>query len=284
MEWTSPRSRQRYDDLLAAADRSVAAFDFDGTLSPIVDDPTRARIHPDAPELLLELGESFRAIAVVTGRPARQAISLADLDDLGARLTERGRELRVLGQYGNERWSSADRRIVSPRPPKGLASFERELPEILRSARAEEAWVEEKGLAVAIHTRRMAHPNEAMERLAPLVSDAATEHGLTLEPGRNVLEVRAAGMDKGDAVRRLVAELDAGGFLFCGDDLGDLEAFRAVAELRDQGLAGLLVASGSTEETALHELADVVVDGPEGVLDLLRTLTGDLRDRDRHPA
>ena len=92
-----------------------------------------------------------------------------------------------------------------------------------------------------------------------------------------VIEVRSPGMDKGAVVRTLVEELDAGAFLFAGDDLGDLEAFEAVAELREQGLPTLLVCSLSDEQSALLELADVVVKGPDGVLDLLRQLTRDAR-------
>lgn len=277
MEWTSAESRQRYDDFVTAAATSIAAFDMDGTLSPIVDDPTEAVIHPDAPAALLSLAEFVQTIAIVTGRPAHQAISLGGLDDLALTMLERDRELYVLGQYGNERWSATQRRVTSPRPPSGLSAFEQELPGLLSQGDAAEAWVEEKGLAVAIHTRRLPDPEEALERLEPLVTRAADDHGLTTEPGRHVLEVRAAGMDKGAAVRGLMTELDAGGVLFCGDDLGDLEAFRAVIALREQGLAGLLVCSGSSEETALRELADVVVDGPAGVIELLGRLTADLR-------
>ena len=67
------------------------------------------------------------------------------------------------------------------------------------------------------------------------------------------------------------------GFLFAGDDLGDVEAFEAVAELREQGLPTLLVCSASEEESALLDRSDVVVHGPDGVLDLLRRLTADAR-------
>jgi len=84
-------------------------------------------------------------------------------------------------------------------------------------------------------------------------------------------------MHKGRAVQTLVDELDAGAFLFAGDDLGDMEAFEAVAELRDAGMPTLLVCSASAEESALVPLSDVVVKGPEGVLDLLRQLTADVR-------
>ena len=107
--------------------------------------------------------------------------------------------------------------------------------------------------------------------------DLAARHGMVLEPGRNVIEARSPGTDKGTVVRDLAKETDAGGFLFAGDDLGDVEAFEAVADLRDQGLPTLLVCSASDEESALVERSDVIVRGPDGVLDLLRNLIADAR-------
>jgi trehalose 6-phosphate phosphatase len=88
-----------------------------------------------------------------------------------------------------------------------------------------------------------------------------------------VIEVRAPGMDKGEAVRRLQKELRADAFMFVGDDLGDVEAFRAVTDLRNRGMLGLLVCSASDEQPALTELADVVVEGPDGVMELLSEFT-----------
>jgi trehalose 6-phosphate phosphatase len=183
----------------------------------------------------------------------------------------------VFGQYGFERWSSSSRRVVSPRPPQGLSGFLRELPQVLRDADASEAFVEDKGLAIAVHTRRLDDPVGAFERLEPRLRDLAERHGMAVEPGRNVVEARSPGMDKGTVVRDLAANLDAGGFLFAGDDLGDVEAFAAVEELRDQGLPTLLVCSASDEVSALLDRSDVVVKGPVGVLDLLRRLTEDAR-------
>lgn len=276
-QFTSRESRERYDELVAAVGATVVALDFDGVLSPIVDDPTAARIHPDARDVLVDLAGVVRAIAVVTGRPARQALALGDLDEVGDQIGDHGKELYVFGQYGNERWSSTQRRVISPRPPHGLSSFERELPRVLRAAGAADAYVEEKGLAVAVHTRRLPDPAAAFERLLAPLRELAARHGLTLEPGRNVIEVRSPGMHKGHAVEALVAEQEAGGFLFAGDDLGDVEAFEAVAELRKAGMPTLLVCSASDEQSALIPLADVVVPGPDGVLDLLRRITADAR-------
>jgi len=275
MEFTSPEAEQRYAALVRAAGSTIVGLDFDGTLSPIVEDPAEAHIHPEAPGVLVDLASHVLAVAVITGRPARQALALGGLDQVGDSIGDRGRELYVFGQYGNERWTSTERRVISPRPPHGLSSLLRELPAVLRRAGADGAYVEEKGLAVAIHTRRLSNPEAALVRLLPLVTEAAHAHGLIVEPGRNVVEVRAPGMDKGAAVESLVRNLDAGGFLFAGDDLGDVEAFKAVLDFRARGLPTLLVCSASAEQSALLELADVVVDGPPGVLDLLRQFTSD---------
>jgi trehalose 6-phosphate phosphatase len=268
--------RWAYEAFVADAGRAVAAFDFDGTLAPIVDDPERARIHPDAGAVLVELADVVHAIAVVTGRPARQALSLGDLDEVGRVVAAAGTELYLFGQYGNERWSTRERRVVSPRPPAGLSAFLRDLPRVLREADAADAYVEDKGLARAVHTRRLPEPEAAYRRLLDPLRELAERCGLAVEPGRQVIEVRAPGMHKGKAVERLVEESGAGAVLFAGDDLGDVEAFRTVRRLgAERGMPTLLVCSASAEQAALEELADVVVHGPDGVLALLRRVVAD---------
>ena len=234
----------------------------------------QAVVHPEAPRVLTELATRVRAVAVVTGRPARQVVELGGLEKVADGLTD-GARLVVMGQYGNERWDSGTREFTSPEPPAGLEAFRDELPRLLAAENAQDAYVEEKGLAVAVHTRRLPDAAEAFARLEEALADAAERHGLTLEPGRLVLEVRAPGMHKGLAVEAALAEHHAAGVLFAGDDLGDLEAFEAVRRLRDQGLPTLLVCSGSREQEALAELSDVVVDGPAGVLGLLSRFADD---------
>lgn len=275
MEFTSPEGEQKYAAFAAVAAEAVVALDFDGTLSPIVDDPTKAHIHRDAAKVLADLAGKVKAVAVVTGRPVRQVLELGGLEEIGDALAEHGTELYVFGQYGNERWSSSRRAIVGPRPPAGLATFLRELPRVLRTADATDAYVEDKGLAVAVHTRRLADPDGAFGRLLPLLRELAEAYDLILEPGKQVIEVRAGGMDKGLVVDRLVDDLHARAVLFAGDDLGDIEAFESVTAWAKDGLATLLVCSASSEESALVPLSDVVVHGPDGVLDLLRQLTAD---------
>ena len=120
-----------------------------------------------------------------------------------------------------------------------------------------------------MHTRRTADPQAALELLRGPLGVLAEQTGLVVEPGRFVLELRPAGGDKGDAMRALVAEVSPSVVAFVGDDLGDLAAFDAVDGLRAAGTPGLLVCSGSTEVTALADRADLVVDGPDGVVALL---------------
>jgi trehalose 6-phosphate phosphatase len=283
MEFCSDAGPDRYAAVVRAGRRLVVALDFDGTLSPIVDDPDVAHIHAAAADVLVALAAEVRAIAVVTGRPARQVLALGGLDEVGDAIAAHDRELVVLGQYGNERWTSVHRRVVTPKPPPGLSGLIRDLPRLLRAANAADAWIEEKGLAVAVHTRRLEDPGAAFERLLPVLEEAAAERRLAVEPGRFVIEVRAAGMDKGKAVRALVSEFEAGAVVFVGDDLGDVPAFRAVQEERAAGRAALLVFSGSPEQAALRELADVEVAGPDGVIAFLRDLAADVAAAHRRP-
>ncbi|MGZ4475811.1 MAG: trehalose-phosphatase, partial [Nocardioides sp.] len=214
MQFASAEAEQKYATLAAQLAEAVIAFDFDGTVSPIVEDPTQAHIHPDAADVLIELAPKVKALAVVTGRPARQVLALGGLEEVADRLAASGTELLVHGQYGNEHWTSSHRAIIGPRPPVGLATFLRELPKLLRDHGASEAYVEEKGLAVAVHTRRVSDPQATFERLLEPMRAAAEAHDLTVEPGKQVIEVRAPGMDKGLVIDRLVDTLGAKAILF----------------------------------------------------------------------
>lgn len=269
----SETARALLDQVRAVLPSTVVGLDFDGTLAPIVDDPDAAYIHPDAAQALLALAGRVRALAIITGRPAEQAVELGGLDDLGARFAERGLELLVFGQYGNQTWSSSAPRVRSAPAPAGLDDFRAELPGLLTELGAAEAFVEEKGIAVGIHTRRLPDPDRTLELLTVPVGELAARHGLSVEPGRQVLEVRGEGMHKGLVVRELVARFDAKGFVYAGDDLGDIEAFDALDEVGGDGLVTLRVFSAHPgEDSPLGRRADLEVDGPDGVLTLLTTL------------
>ncbi|HET7174187.1 MAG TPA: trehalose-phosphatase [Nocardioidaceae bacterium] len=247
--------------------RCLAAFDYDGTLAPIVADPAEAVPADGIMAALGDLGRRVGRLAVVTGRPPAAVLGLAKPG--GVPGLER---LLVLGQYGLQRWDATTGQCTSPPPDPGLARVRAELPRLLAGLGLGAAHVEDKGLAIAVHTRRLPEPERAFERLVGPLGSLAERGGLVLEPGRVVLELRPPGMDKGAALRGLVGETQPGSVLYAGDDLGDLPAYDEVGRLRTEGVPGLLVCSASAEVGALAPRADLIVQGPDGVRDVLHDL------------
>ncbi|MER7752704.1 trehalose-phosphatase [Kitasatospora sp. NPDC097643] len=256
--------------ILAAPGGAVIALDFDGTLAPIGADPSAARAHPGVAGALRALAPLVRAVVVVTGRPAELAAEYGGFAGLPG--------VVVLGHYGAERWEDGE--VSAPPVHPGVAGARAALPGALAAAGAPEGtWVEDKGRSLAVHTRRTAAPEEALELLRSPVAELAAAHGLVVEPGRLVLELRPPGVDKGAALTGFLRERGAGSVLYAGDDLGDVAAFAAVEKLRGEGLAGLLVCSGAMGDAPVRELADradLVVAGPAGVVELLGALGAEL--------
>ncbi|MEU9618334.1 trehalose-phosphatase [Streptomyces sp. NPDC048155] len=268
---TTPAGREALDAILARPDRAVVALDFDGTLADIVPDPEQARAHPGAVDALVALAPKVASIAVITGRPAGVAVRHGGF--AGVRGLD---HLVVLGHYGAERWDAVTGTVRTPAPHPGTAAVRAELPGVLdRFGSWHGTWIEEKGQALAVHTRRAADPQAAFEALREPLGELAARHGLIVEPGRLVLELRPPGMDKGVALARYVRETDAESVLYAGDDLGDLAAYAAVEKLRTEGpdgIPGLLVCSGSAEVPELAERADLLLDGPGAVVAFLAAL------------
>lgn len=268
----TPAGRDALEAILTRPTRTVVALDFDGTLAPIVPDPDRARAHPGAVPALAALAPKVASVAVVTGRPAGVAVRHGGFAGVAGL-----EHLVVLGHYGAERWDAVSGTVTAPAPHPGVAAVRAELPGFLDGIGAwQGTWIEEKGRAVAVHTRRAADPQAAFEALRGPLGELAARHGLIVEPGRMVLELRPPGMDKGVALMEYVREIGAEAVLYAGDDLGDLPAFAAVDKLRSDGIPGLLVCSGSSEVAELADRADLVVDGPAGVVRLLAALAAHL--------
>jgi trehalose 6-phosphate phosphatase len=263
----STTSAAALEAILGSPSETLVASDFDGTLAPIVDDPEQAYADPEAVAALGRLGEHIGTVVVITGRPARTAVRLGrfrEVAGLGSMI--------VLGQYGVERWDAAANEYRLPPNPPEISAVADELPKILDSLGLGGARIEDKGRAVAVHTRSLPDPKGALATLADPLTDLADRHGLVSTPGKNVWEIRAPGVDKGATLRAIVEETNSRRVIFAGDDLGDLPAFRAVRELGDDGVAGLLVCSASNEEDALTELSDVIVEGPRGLAAWLNQL------------
>jgi trehalose 6-phosphate phosphatase len=256
------------DDVIAfAADHLpglLLALDFDGTLAPLQVDPEQSRPVPGTIDALIELTASGAQVAVITGRDAATVVRLGGLDAIPG--------IEVEGLYGLERWR--DGRVESPPQPEAITQLRVDLPAWLQGLDPSgEVWIEDKGLSLVLHARRAQDPAAAQDRLREPARDLAEHLGLELHDGRDVLEFRIAGYDKGGALRRLVDLFEPSAVVFAGDDLGDLPAFAAARDLRCP--ARTLAVIPSQEPDAVPKVraaADVVVPGPAAMTAVLRQI------------
>jgi trehalose 6-phosphate phosphatase len=257
--------------------RALLAFDFDGVLSPIVDDPELAEPLPGMFATLAGIGELAGSVVIITGRPVSFVTSRTGFEALTSLPG-----FRIYGHYGLETWDSASRTTAVPAASADIAAVRSELRALLqREPAADGSVVEDKGHAVAVHTRRAADPAGALAVLSKPVHDLADRHGLRVEPGKMVMEIRPPGVDKGAVLRRIASEGGFGSILYAGDDLGDLSAFAAVDELRQAGVPGVKVCSASAEAPEVAQAADLVVDGPAGLAGLLSGLRDQIAAKGR---
>jgi trehalose 6-phosphate phosphatase len=244
---------------LATRPREAAVLvDFDGSISAIVDDPGAARVLPAARAALASLAGRVARVAVVSGRPV----------EVLARAIELPR-VTLVGQYGLERLVEGHV-VVDHRVEPYLAAVasaaddaDRELPGLFVERKA--------GIAVTVHWRTA--PDREAEAIAA-VDRIARRHGLTVYATRMARELRPpVPVDKGSAVETLLDGVSAASF--AGDDRGDLPAFdalaRAVAEHRLRHAVRIAVRSKEVPPELVAE-ADVVVEGPNGLVALLEEL------------
>jgi trehalose 6-phosphate phosphatase len=218
-------------------------LDFDGTLVEIADRPHAVEVTARLRDLLSTLGEKLAGrIALITGRGAEQIQEL-----LGSSAVS------VVGSHGLE-FRLADGRRFMPPPPAELEQVRREMNRLAQEW--ENVLVEEKPLGAALHYRLAPAAEGACVALA---RDLAERHGLHLQTGKMLVELRCGTGDKGTAVRRLMEEPEMQGTrpVFIGDDDTDEPAFVAAQDL---GGAGILV--GTPRRTA----ARYRLEGPAAVL------------------
>jgi trehalose 6-phosphate phosphatase len=238
------------------ARRSAGIFlDFDGTLSEIVALPELAVPAAGVADLLAALAASYASVAVITGRQSA---------DVRARLVVPG--VDVLGLYGLE---------AAETPPPSTSDRMALLAEVRRCLdTAPGARLEDKGHSIAVHVRGLADPGAATARLEAALGPIAERHGMRILPGKMVLELApAATPGKGALVRGAVRSHHLTAALYAGDDRADLEAFAALDHLAVEGVVTVKVGVGSAETPQeLLAAADLVVDGPAGLLALLAEL------------
>ena len=235
--------------------------DLDGTLAPIVSDPRAVGLADGASDALARLARRLAVVGIITGRSAADARRIAGVP-----------ELLVIGNHGLE-W--LDPGVAQPRLAVDLPRTAGLLQAALASLPADPGLaLDEKGLSATIHYRRAPRPALARGRI--LAALAELPAGLELREGRLSIELRPAGAgDKGSALRAVVERFRLRGVVVIGDDVTDLDMFRAAAELRAEGrLAAAIFAVGGGDEVpaAVADAADLLVASPAGLVALLAAI------------
>ncbi len=205
---------------LAAARERVLMLDYDGTLAPFRVDRDKARIYPELRPILSRLARSSKTrLIIISGRSLADLGRLLDLDPLP----------ELWGSHGWER-RTADG--ISGGPPLDAVTRDRLATALARvRAFAPPECCEVKPAGIALHWRGLAAGQ--VEVLRRRVEDAwgplAEGAELLLQEFDGGLELRAAGRDKGSAVRDVLEETGAGAVVaYAGDDRTDEDAFAAI--------------------------------------------------------
>ena len=236
--------------------------DIDGVLAPIVPTPDMSEVPEELRELLWRLSQRYRVVAGVSGRTTEDALRLVGLE-----------EVVYYGNHGFEVLRDGEIEIVPEAAP-----YEEVVEELERKAREEleplGAFVEEKGITASVHYRNTS--SEVGERCKEFVEREGERLGLRITTGRGVVEARPPiRADKGTATRKVVEEYEPEKTLFMGDDTTDLDAFRELEALREEGVLSQILRIGVKSEEGPPEIvseADLVVEGTEGVEEVLRSL------------
>jgi trehalose 6-phosphate phosphatase len=188
--------------------------------------------------------------------------------------------ISYLGSHGTELlragWTES---VLDP----GIEDWVRRIHEFGREAdtsdlRRSRVRLEDKGAIVAFHWRG-AHDEEAARAAIDALASKAEAAGLRTHWGRKVLEVRPpVKMDKGAGIVSFLEGVDVNVAMYVGDDTTDIDAFRSLTWLKEQGRVSTAIRVGVRSEegpTQITEQADVVVDGTAGVQELLALLVAD---------
>lgn len=241
-------------------DATAVFLDYDGTLTPIVDDPADATISDDDRSILRALADKV-PLAIVSGRGLDDVRSMVDVDGL-----------TYSGSHGFEIELADGRRMDQDKAASAVPQLDQAEKALVANARdLTGVFVERKPYAIAVHTRR-AVSDEVRERAGALAAEVSTDFDqLVLRGGKEIHELRPAlKWDKGAALSQLLGLLpDDPVPLYIGDDETDEDAFLAC---RREGGLGLLVGSASGAET----WADFTLSHPRDTFEFLARLSGSL--------
>lgn len=238
----------------------LVALDFDGTLSPLVDEPMSARMTPAARAALDELAALPRTVvALVSGR------SLGHLREISEHTDDS--PIWLAGSHGVQFWVPGSGAEATADDSDDLALRDRLFGEVETATSAMAGvWVEPKEFGLGVHTRTAdaETARSARDFADHLISAAAPSW--RRRTGHDILEFAFRHEGKDSAVARLRERVGASAVLFAGDDVTDEDALRSLGP----GDLGIRVGGGETAATLRVDDIDAFVAVLEQVVRLRR--------------
>jgi trehalose 6-phosphate synthase/phosphatase len=210
--------RQAYEK----ASNRILFFDYDGTLAPIVPDPSKAIVSEDVKKLILEIAKRDTVI-IVSGRDRFfldnlfKDVPVHIIAEHGALIRTKGSEEWTLNPDYEENWKESIRPIMD-----------------LYAKRCPGAFVEEKETSLAWHYRTADEKEyasrRAQELLWQLKNYIQPELNLQVIDGNKVVEVKKTAFNKGTAARAFVEKGNYDFVLAIGDDTTDEDMFEILPD------------------------------------------------------
>lgn len=235
----------------------LICFDYDGTLTPIIDSPELALLPEETRELLRSLSRQPRySLAVVSGRSLSEVKSFVGLN-----------ELIYAGNHGLE-LAGTHIRFVHPSAQKARPVIKKSAARLRRGlAEIDGVFIEDKGLSLTIHFRQV-RP-EMLDRTLKIVENIirgpADRNEIKISSGKKVIEVRPpVDWDKGKIINLIIEKIkkreisDTLLTIYTGDDRTDEDAFRAIED------SGITIHVGGYDKNSvaqyyLEDVSEVVI-------------------------
>ncbi len=238
--------------------------DVDGTISQTAPTPQQAEVSPLCRQYLSALCKQLALVAAISGRPAAEAKNMINID-----------EMVCIGNHGLERCSESHSEFTKD-VQDYFKVIEAAIEELTPLLSMKGISIDNKRVTATIHYRLCRDPLSAERNILAAIENSPHARGLRTIQGRMAIDlIPPVNVNKGTATLDLIQEHNLQGGVYLGDDLTDIDAFRAIhTACHDLDFKGFAIGVISQEMPAkLAEEADFTLNGVDDVERFLKWLS-----------